>query len=485
MSSFAKGGVSNNVAKKLMELEEVGVINLGIRNKGTLSIVAAYIRASTGLNILNLTDLQITADAVFDGDSLVSTPIAPGSIELTSSGVPTLKDRDRDGKLYFDRVVGSVLASGTDGVTSVPSTRTLTSATGDFINNGVVAGDELVITGSQDRGIFTILTVTATVLTLDANFTVGSLTTVPYSVTAKDVQAGIVNYFTGLLNLSYPTSPAAASPANKGTVLGTEAFPINLNPADTLIIDIDVGGDSTATFDAAAATIAGSGGVFAAMASETMDVRFRTGGTWTEWFTITFATEATLQLAIDQINAQSAGGYAVDNAGQVDLVSDGLGTGSQVETRNVAAGVTTKLGIPNTTLSAAGTGDVSNINAVTFAEAKTVIEADIADTLVTLDDTGGMRVTSDSANEDAASSVNVNATSTAEAKFGLDTTLHTGADADARQAISGAYIQSTLIQSETYQQQRVVGRKSDLVEVYFAANGGVGEVNVEVQSPLS
>src|SRR5690606_35916633 len=93
--------------------------------------------------------------------------------------------------------------------------------------------------------------------------------------------------------------------------------------------------------------------------------------------TITFGTEASIALAVALINSQLRGGYAVAQGAQdVDILSDVRGTSSRVRTFNVAAGITTKLGIQDDG-DESGTGDCANIEAVTAAEVKTVVEADI------------------------------------------------------------------------------------------------------------
>jgi hypothetical protein len=213
------------------------------------------------------------------------------------------------------------------------------------------------------------------------------------------------------------TTTAATSGASPGTSTTTT---FNLTPADTLLVKVNGVGAQTATFDATAATVPGGGGTFSAMAAETFAVQFESGDVQT----VTFGTEASLALAVALINTQIRGGRAVENAGQVDLVSDVRGTGSKVTTSAVAAGVTSKLGIPNSTV-ANGTGDVANIDAVTLAEAKALIEADIT--------TPGLTFTWDSYNHPILTSLTTGLTSTIEVTggsartiFGFDLLEHAG-----------------------------------------------------------
>lgn len=92
------------------------------------------------------------------------------------------------------------------------------------------------------------------------------------------------------------------------------------------------------------AVLAGSGGVFAAMAAETMEVKLHSAASWT---TVTFTTEATLAAALATILAALGTGTAAINVDQIDLKDTYYGAHSRVQTQNVAAGITTKLGIPN------------------------------------------------------------------------------------------------------------------------------------------
>ena len=106
------------------------------------------------------------------------------------------------------------------------------------------------------------------------------------------------------------------------------------------------------------AILAGSGGVFAPMAGETMQVKLHSGA----WVTVTFTTEATLVAALATIVAALGTGTAAINVDQIDLTDTYFGKNSKVETQNVGAGITTKLGIPNngnqsgTGFTATGTG---------------------------------------------------------------------------------------------------------------------------------
>jgi len=81
--------------------------------------------------------------------------------------------------------------SGTDGVTSIPATRTLTSAASNFVTAGVNITDilELVnecsvnfVSNDKDNGRYLIEQVSANALTVDRNWPVGSLNALNFRV---------------------------------------------------------------------------------------------------------------------------------------------------------------------------------------------------------------------------------------------------------------------------------------------------------------
>lgn len=83
------------------------------------------------------------------------------------------------------------LATGADGVTSIPATRTLTSAGSSFVTGGVLAGDILeVADGTADDGFYEIVTVAATILTVDRDWPAGSLSTLDFTVWSSKREAG-------------------------------------------------------------------------------------------------------------------------------------------------------------------------------------------------------------------------------------------------------------------------------------------------------
>lgn len=83
------------------------------------------------------------------------------------------------------------LATATDGATSIPATRTLTSATGDFVTDGVIVGDVLEVhEGGADDGFYVLVTVAATVLTIDRDWPTGSLNNQDFTVWSAQKEGG-------------------------------------------------------------------------------------------------------------------------------------------------------------------------------------------------------------------------------------------------------------------------------------------------------
>lgn len=476
MSAYASGAALPNKAVEILKTNQSGLLTCKI-TAGAAAVMIGFYRKIA--NKFSMTSSEAKrSQYVTDQSTLENTPVMPGSVQVSGTGIPTLIDRDKDGILYEDRSIVSPLVTGkADGVTSAAASKQFTSATGGFVVAGVRAGDKLVLACGLDKGIYTIASRdSATQVTITAPWPVGGQTTVTYEIWPVDNVRGTINYFTGLMDLTYPSGDA---PDGHATVVGTGTFPLNLEPGQTLTANVDGGGATAATFAAAAATLDGSGGSFAAMASETMQVRFKVGGTWGEWQTITFGTEATQQLAVDLMNAQMSGGYAVINGANVDIISDGKGTGASVATQNVAAGITTKLGIANDD-SDNGTGDVSDINSVTFAEAKAVVEADIAGALLELDG-GYPRLSSDTAEVGSNSTIQVTAGS-ANAAFGFDTDAHAGDDADARIGATCTYMSTASIGANQTVIRQVVNTPNDDLAVYVAAQSPDSSIiKVEIQ----
>lgn len=311
----------SNVSCKALTLSDVGRVLLNIRNSGPVAVCASYHSHNLAANVLGSADTRITSENVYDGDLIVNAPVAPGSLVLTSTGAPTLYDRDGDGILRVQRSLTTLLASGITAVTSIPGTRTITVAGVDFTAAGVLAGDTIILASSltgacHDAGEYTIVTVGTTTLIVSTNFPVGSQTGCKYEVHPTDLDCGRVNYFTGRVDLNYPASPATASPILRGSALGSITTPVVLANGDTVTVRVDGAGAVTATFTAVAAQLSGGAGSMASSAGSNLVVKIDSGTEQTLTFT---ASELSVDTYVNRINTQLAGGYA--QAGMFALTS--------------------------------------------------------------------------------------------------------------------------------------------------------------------
>lgn len=217
----------------------------------------------------------------------------------------------------------------------------------------------------------------------------------------------------------------ASGAATAGSVLGTTTETFNLEPGDTLSIAVDGGGPATATFTATSPTVtSGNVETFALVNGDTLDVEIDAGATQT----ITFLTAqfvaigaATAAEVAAVINGVLIGGSAGVGAGAVDITSDARGSAASVEVTGGTANVVGKLNFPGGAV--AGTGNVADIDAVTVAEVKTVVEAAVAGLTVT-DVAGAVNVASNTTG--VSSSILVEASSTADDELGLDNATHVG-----------------------------------------------------------
>ena len=253
-----------------------------------------------------------------------------------------------------------------------------------------------------------------------------------------------ITHYTDITNPATNASAAATVNApttvgnTQGTVLGTATENFDLEPNDTLDVAVDGGGATTATFTATAAARTSGAETYALNNNDTLLVAIDGGSAQT----ITFLTAefsaigaATALEVAAVINAKSTGLSATVGGGAVTITSDRRGSGSGVNvtggTGNAALGFTTGL--------ISGTGNVSNIDAVTAAEVKTVVEAAVAGVTVS-SVAGAVQIVTDTVG--STGDIQVAGTSVnADTVLGLDNAVHAGTDAGAANALtfSGRY----------------------------------------------
>ncbi len=218
----------------------------------------------------------------------------------------------------------------------------------------------------------------------------------------------------------------------QGTVLGTIVGPYDLEPADTLEMLVDGAGPTTATFTATAALRTSGAETYALSNGEILTVSIDGGPVQT----ITFLTgefvaigAATALEVAAVINAKITGAQADGIGGDVTITSDKRGTGSGVNITGGSANVALAFATGNI----AGTGNVANIDAVTVAEVKTIVEAAVAGLTVT-DVGGAVQIVTDTVG--SGGSIQVDASSTADDELGLDNAVHAGVDAGTTNALT-------------------------------------------------
>lgn len=218
------------------------------------------------------------------------------------------------------------------------------------------------------------------------------------------------------------TLQTAATGPTSGSVLGTEVEPFELSPGDTMVINVDGGGDATATFDATAAIATGTNTeTFALTDGWTLQFQVNGGSLQTVTFNTAEFVDIALATAVEVaavINAEATGISADVSGGAVRITTDLVGAGASLT--GFAGTAASALGF---SASASGTGDVQDIANVTAAEAKSLIEADIPGLTVT-PTSGAIRISSNTTGP--TSSIAVNASSTADTKFGIDNATHSG-----------------------------------------------------------
>lgn len=218
----------------------------------------------------------------------------------------------------------------------------------------------------------------------------------------------------------------------QGVVLGTVVGPFDLDPADDLDIGVDGGGPTAATFNATAASRSSGAETYALANGETLTVEVDGGVVQTIAFLtaefVAIGAATALEVAA-VINAKIVGASANGSTGSVVLTSDSRGTGSGINvtggTGNGVLGFTTGL--------ISGTGNVVDIEAVTVAEVKTIVEAAVANTTVT-DVGGAVQIETDTVG--SGGDIQVAASSTADDEMGLDNALHAGTDAGTANAVT-------------------------------------------------
>lgn len=218
------------------------------------------------------------------------------------------------------------------------------------------------------------------------------------------------------------TVPDRTTTPGHARVTGSATFPVRLAHGQTVIVDIDGSGDATATFNGFARRLTGSSGTHAAVTASN-ELVLTVGGINR---TVAFAgTENTAALFAAKIAADIPGVQVDVSGGNVRVTTDKKGSGaSLVVHASSDSDVLASLGFTSGQVAGSlGSSNVADIEAVTAAEFKTIVELAVADCTADADADGHPYIESSATG--SGSTVAVNASSTATG-FGLDNTTHTG-----------------------------------------------------------
>lgn len=212
------------------------------------------------------------------------------------------------------------------------------------------------------------------------------------------------NGFIALSRKTYPrlfitrvdTSVGSVSFTKLPRVTGNGNFAWDLEPGQTAVFQTAFASTSTATFNAAAASLNSAAGSYPTgfVGGESFNITVDDGtplqiGPIDVTFTSAQSTQADVVARINAVLGYTA---AVAGGGNVTTITGRVrGNTGNVKINSISGSIiTTKLGISVT--SVIGTGNVGNIDAVTFTEVKAVIQAAVANSVVDRDTDGNLRV---------------------------------------------------------------------------------------------
>lgn len=165
------------------------------------------------------------------------------------------------------------------------------------------------------------------------------------------------------------TSVGSISLTPRAFLQGSVKGPFNVAPTQTFIFNPNGSGNVTVTWAGTAGSVTGTGGTFTTFTGgESISIAVN-GGAATS---IVFQPgDNTIAAIISRINLVLGATIATNNAGQIKLTSPTFGTGSTIAV--TAGAATTTLGLGAAAV--AGTGDAVDLAQMTFAEARTKIQA--------------------------------------------------------------------------------------------------------------
>lgn len=195
--------------------------------------------------------------------------------------------------------------------------------------------------------------------------------------------------FKRLLIARVDTSTGTVQFTREAFLVGEAAFAYNLEPSQTIVLNV-AGTTGTATFSAAAATVTTGSGTYPTLfaGGETLVLGYDDAPN----FTITFLSgDQSLAQVVARINATAGFTFAAAvTSDTFSLTGIRRGRSGSVRVVSGSSGVLTTLGLVAATT--AGTGNVNDIDAVSFNELKAVVEAAISTVKVTQDSNSTPRI---------------------------------------------------------------------------------------------
>lgn len=195
--------------------------------------------------------------------------------------------------------------------------------------------------------------------------------------------------FAGLVCTRVDTSVGTVSFSRCSYITGAAAFVYNLEPSQTLVLNVGAS-DLTTTFTGTAAVTSAAGGVYPTtfVGFETLTLAIDSQPSVTVIFQ---AADQTVDQVVSRINSYFNFTLASNNAGQLRLTSRLRGSSARVQVVAGSTGVLTKLGL--TAATSSGSGNCADIDQVTFAEIKSAVETAVTSVRVDQDSQGRLRIT--------------------------------------------------------------------------------------------
>lgn len=197
--------------------------------------------------------------------------------------------------------------------------------------------------------------------------------------------------FSRLILCRVDTSVGSVQFTRCASISGGTSFNFDLEPGQVLGIKVNGGGALSATFNATAAVKDSVAGTYPTTFTGGESITYKIDGT--TYTTVFLSTDQTQAQVIARLNATIGyTGVTLQGGNVTRITGRQRGTGGSVQIVSVSgASVTTATGF-SAGAAVAGTGNVANIDQVTRAEIKTIVEGAVAGTTVDTDANNAIRV---------------------------------------------------------------------------------------------